>query len=260
MKIFAVLGDPVAHSISPLLHNKALLDLGINAAYVRFCLKNGSEIISKFKELKLSGANVTLPHKEWALKLSDEASSTAKAIGSANTLVLKNDKIHAYNTDALGFFKSISDFGKISSALLIGAGGTAKAISYILNQNGIRVEILNRSDEKLADFRQNFECFSWQNFTPKSYDLVINSTSAGLKDELLPAPLEILLPVLKQSKFAFDVIYGKKTPFLNLSKDCNLASKDGLGMLIFQAVLAFNLFFNEQFSQADIEKSMRSVI
>lgn len=260
MKVFAVFGNPISHSVSPRLHNKAIQDLKIDAFYTRFCLENGSELISKFKELSLSGANVTIPHKEFALNLSDNACDIAKNIGAANTLTLKNDKIIAYNTDALGFLKAISEFGSINSALIIGAGGTTKAISYILKQNNTDVAILNRSADRLSWFKDKFECFSWQDFKPKKYDLIINATSAGLKDEFLPAPIEILKPTLKLSRYSFDVIYGKKTPFLNLSSDCGLKFKDGKDMLLFQAVLAFNLFFDNKFNQKDIEKSMRIAI
>ncbi|MCD8214022.1 MAG: shikimate dehydrogenase, partial [Campylobacter sp.] len=118
MQTFAVFGDPIEHSISPRLHNKALRDLNLDALYTRVLLKDGSELVSKFKSLKLNGANVTVPHKEYALKLADEASTIAVQSGSANTLVFKNDKIFAYNTDAPGFMRAISPFGKISTALI----------------------------------------------------------------------------------------------------------------------------------------------
>ena len=264
MKIFAVFGNPVSHSISPRLHNAALGELGLSreALYTRYELADGSQLISKFKELKLSGANVTVPHKEAALAQCDIADEIAAKIGSVNTLVSRGNKIYGYNTDASGFLRTIESFGHINSALILGAGGTAKAVAYALKSRGMRVCVLNRSEERLANFAE-FEKFSWANFGEfkgGKFDLVVNTTSAGLKDENLPAPIEILRPILDEAKFAFDVIYGKKTPFLILAADSRLAYKDGSEMLLFQAVKALNLFFEGSLDEAKIEASMRKAL
>ena len=258
MKTFAVFGDPIAHSVSPRLHNKAIADLGLKALYTRVLLKDGSELINKFKSLKLNGANVTLPHKEWALNLADEASDIARKIGSANTLVLKNDKIYAYNTDAPGFLKAIKNFKDVKNAIVLGAGGTANAITYAKEQ-GVDVCILNRSKDRLEKFKDEYKCFSWDNYEEQKFDLVINSTSAGLKDDFLPAPKEILKSIFKDAKFAFDVIYGKQTPFLEMAKQSSLGVKDGADMLLYQAVLALNLFFHNTLDESKIERSMREI-
>lgn len=264
MKIFAVFGNPVSHSVSPRLHNLALGELGLSreALYTRYELSDGSRLISKFKELKLSGANVTVPHKEAALAQCDVADETAAKIGSVNTLVSRSGKIYGYNTDAPGFLRAIGGFEQINSALVLGAGGTARAVAYALKSRGVRVCVLNRSKERLANFAE-FEKFSWENFAEfkcGKLDLVINTTSAGLKDENLPAPLEILRPLFAEAKFAFDVIYGKKTPFLNLAAGNGLACKDGSEMLLFQAVKALNLFFEGSLDEAKIEVSMRKAL
>ena len=260
MKIFAVFGDPIAHSVSPRLHNKAIADLALDALYTRVLLKDGNELINKFRSLKLNGANVTLPHKEFALNLADDASETARKIGSANTLVLKNEKIYAYNTDAPGFLKAISNFKEAKSAIILGAGGTANALAYALRSQNIDVCILNRSKARLDKFKDHYECFSWDDYKEHKFDLVVNSTSAGLKDDLLPAPKEILDGILKSAKFAFDVIYGKQTPFLKETKRQNLACKDGADMLLYQAVLALNLFYNSSLDEKRIEVSMREAL
>lgn len=264
MKIFAVFGNPVSHSISPRLHNAALDELGLSreALYTRYELTDGSRLISKFKELKLSGANVTVPHKEAALAQCDVADETAIKIGSVNTLVSRGGKIYGYNTDAPGFLRAIESFGQINSALVLGAGGTAKAVAYALKSRGMRVCVLNRSEGRLANFAE-YENFSWANFAEfKSgkFDLVVNTTSAGLKDENLPAPTELLRPIFDEAKFAFDVIYGKKTPFLNLAAASGLAHKDGSEMLLFQAILALNLFFDGSLDEAKIQAAMQKAL
>ena len=264
MKIFAVFGNPISHSISPRLHNAALGELGLSseALYTRYELTDGSQLISKFKELKLSGANVTVPHKEAALAQCDVADETAIKIGSVNTLVSRGGKIYGYNTDAPGFLRAIESFGQINSALVLGAGGTAKAVAYALKSRGMRVCVLNRSEGRLANFAE-YENFSWANFAEfkgGKFDLVVNTTSAGLKDENLPAPTELLRPIFDEAKFAFDVIYGKKTPFLNLAAASRLAHKDGSEMLLFQAILALNLFFDDSLDEAKIQAAMQKVL
>lgn len=264
MKIFAVFGNPVSHSISPRLHNAALGELGLSreALYTRYELTDGSRLISKFKELKLSGANATVPHKEAALAQCDVADETAIKIGSVNTLVSRGGKIYGHNTDAPGFLRAIESFGQINSALVLGAGGTARAVAYALESCGVRVCVLNRSEGRLANFAE-YENFSWANFAEfkgGKFDLVVNTTSAGLKDENLPAPTELLRPIFNEAKFAFDVIYGKKTPFLNLAAASRLAHKDGLDMLLFQAALALNLFFDGSLDEAKIQAAMQKAL
>ena len=264
MKIFAVFGNPVSHSISPRLHNAALGELGLSreALYTRYELTDGSRLISKFKELKLSGTNVTIPHKEAALAQCDVADETAIKIGSVNTLVSRSGKIYGHNTDAPGFLRAIESFGEIKSALVLGAGGTAKAVAYALKSRGVRVCVLNRSEKRLANFAE-YENFSWANFAEfkgGKFDLVVNTTSAGLKDENLPAPAELLRPIFNEAKFAFDVIYGKKTPFLNLASANGLRHKDGSELLLFQAALALNLFFDGSLDKTKIENAMQKAL
>ncbi len=257
MKLFSILGNPVFHSISPKMHNLALEGLQKEGCYIRTKLEDGSKLINKFNELKLDGANVTIPHKEFAYALCDELDEFAKKVGAVNTLVKKDGKIYGYNTDAPGFYKAIGSFGEIKSALILGAGGTAKAIATILKKNSLHVEILNRSKNRLDYFKKNdFIAYSWDEFEPKAYDLIINTTSAGLESYLLPIDEKILNNLMQKAKFAFDVIYNKKTPFLQLAQKNNLTCKDGADMLLYQGVLAFNLFFDNKLNNNQIKKHM----
>ncbi len=248
----------MTHSISPLLHNNAIKNLKLDACYDRTFLENGNDIIHKFDNLKLDGANVTVPHKENAYLLCDKARGISKDIGAVNTLVKENKKIIGYNTDAPGFLESIKSFRDIKSALILGAGGTAKAIAFILRKNGIAPTILNRSSKRLIFFKENnFQSFAWDNFILDKYDLIINTTSAGLKDENFPLEENLLNSLMQNSNYAFDVVYGKATPFMKLAQKNKLQSKDGSQMLIFQAVIAFNLFYQNKFIPKIIERYMR---
>jgi len=240
--MFLIFGDPVDHSKSPLMHNYFFKKMGIDECYGRFCLKNGDEIIKKFKELKIKGANVTVPHKEKAFKYADEVRGIAKEIGAVNTLVKEGNKIIGYNTDAPGFLEAIKEFD-YKKPLIIGGGGTAKAISLILPN----AHILNRSSKRLEYFKEkNRSAFTWDEIKEFDYDLIINTTSAGLNDNSLPAPDDLIRKLFSNAKYAVDVIYGKETPFLKLAKEYNLKTKTGLDMLVYQGVLAMELFLNKK--------------
>ena len=248
-KLFTIFGNPVKHSKSPLMHNYFFNKMGLNHCYNRFLLENGSEIIDKFKSLKIKGANVTVPHKEWAYKLADEVRGVAKEMGAVNTLVLENEKVIGYNTDGPGFMEVIKEFD-YKNPLIIGAGGTARAISYFL-----KADIVNRSENRLKFFKEKgFNTYTWDNFEYKNYDLIINTTSAGLKDDSLPMPKEMLENVFQNAKYGVDVVYGKETPFLKLAKEYNLKTKDGLYLLVYQGILAMELFLGKKLDKKEVEK------
>ncbi len=258
MKLFAIFGDPVSHSRSPLMHNCVFKNLNYPACYTRVHLKDGSKLRETFFSLGLSGANVTVPHKEDAYRACDEVRGFAKSVGVVNTLINENGKLIGYNTDADGFIYAIKEFGEIKDILIIGAGGTAKALASRFVQDDIRVTILNRSASRLEYFKNiASKSYTWNNFEVQKYDLVVNTTSAGLKDEELPAPKEIVEEILNNTSFVADAIYGKVTPFLKLAKDKNISSKDGADMLLGQGVLANELFVNRELEVDDIKTQMR---
>ncbi len=243
LKKFAIFGNPVEHSKSPNMHNAGFKHIGFDGRYEKYLLEDGEKIAEEFLKNGYEGANITVPFKEIAFKKAHEVRGIAKQIKAVNTYINENGKIIAYNTDAPGFLKAIESFKNVKNVLLLGAGGTAKAIALILRQNNINVHVLNRSKEKLSFFKdENITCFTWDEFEAGKYDLVVNSTSAGLKDENLPYEQEKLSHILKNSRFAFDCIYGKTTPFLALAKEWGCEVKDGKDMLLFQGVLAFELF------------------
>ncbi len=242
------------------MHNSVIESLGLNACYTRTKLNDGNKIIDTFKRLKLDGANVTVPHKEHAFKLCHKVEGIAEKIGAVNTLVNIKNQIIGYNTDAPGFLESIKSFSNIKSALILGAGGTAKAIAFILQENHVQTTILNRSEQRLEFFQNNgFKTFTWKNFDLSRFDLIINTTPAGLNNDDLPLHVELLNPLMSQSKYAFDVVYGRITPFIKLACKNSLKCKDGSDMLLFQAVLAFNLFYQNRYKTDIIKKEMTKI-
>lgn len=257
MELFCIFGDPINHSKSPLMHNSAFMAFGINSCYTRYLLKDGKSLKNRFLNLNLKGANITVPHKEDAFLACDEIRGVAKKIGAVNTIVLEKDKIIGYNTDALGFMESIKEFD-FKNALILGAGGTAKAIAEIFNEKKIDFTIINRTQKRLKEFqKKGYRCYSWQEFKIESFDLIINTTSAGLDNSSLPLEKEKLLNLFDSAKFAVDVIYGKETPFLSLAKKRAIITKDGKDMLLYQGVLAFEIFTNFKYSKDEIKEYMQ---
>jgi shikimate dehydrogenase len=258
MNIFTIFGNPVSHSRSPLMHNSVFKSLNIPACYTRTPLEDGSQLRDVFFAKALSGANVTVPHKEAAYAQCDEVRGIAKTIQAVNTLVLENGRLIGYNTDADGFMSAIQSFGPIKTALILGAGGTARALSIALRHGNITPTILNRSGGRLEYFlSEGLNATTWDDFTAKPYDLIINTTSAGLSDEELPIPRPLLSGLLSLAKGAVDVIYGKETPFLREIKVTGLPYKDGSDMLLAQGVLANHLFLGGQYDTTQIEPPMR---
>ena len=256
-KQFVIFGNPVAHSKSPQMQNAGLKYINFDAEYKKHELLDGHTIKEVFLKNNYLGANITVPHKELAYENADEVRGIAKDIKAVNTYINENGKIIAYNTDAPGFLKAIESFGSVKNVLLLGAGGTAKALALALQSKNIEVTVLNRSEGKLEFFKKhNIKCTTWDTFQVQNFDLIVNSTSAGLKDEELPCPKEILDTVLKNASYAFDCVYGKITPFLALARDNNLIIKDGEDMLLYQGVLAFEYFTNTK-ADGNLVEAMR---
>jgi len=256
--LFAIFGDPVHHSRSPLMHNHVFKRLGFPGCYTRVHLTDGSRLRETFLALGLKGANITVPHKEAAFNACDEVRGFAEAVGVVNTIVNEHGRLIGYNTDADGFLFAIRGFENIRTVLILGAGGTARALAERLRREGKSVALLNRSEGRLAPFAADgFMTMTWEGFTPRGYDLVVNTTSAGLEDDALPAPESLLNPLLGQSRYGADAIYGKTTPFLALCAVHGLPAIDGAEMLLGQGVLANRFFTEERYDADTIEKVMR---
>lgn len=259
VKYFCVFGNPISHSLSPLIHNATLCSLGLPHLYARYHLLDSSKLKSTFFKLNLSGANITLPFKEEAFKQADEIRGIAKGIGAVNTFVLENNKIIGYNTDAPGFYATIKVYS-FKSALILGAGGSAKAIAYILKQNNFDVVIANRSNKNASIFEtKNIPFFLFSRIPQKPYDIIINATSSSIQNTL-PLDENTLGKLFSETKMVYDLIYGIKSAFLESAKRQNLTTKDGRDMLIWQAVYALKLFCPEIKDENLVFKIMDSVM
>lgn len=257
MQKFGVLGSPISHSLSPIIHNFLFSYLGIKARYEKILVPS-SEMIEEVLD-SLNGANITLPYKEKAFNLCDEVIGIAQEIGAVNTIICNGYKKIGFNTDAHGFWECIKNL-EIKNALILGAGGSAKAIAIMLQAQGVDVSIYNRTLSKLEFFRsKNIKTLS--SLECQDYDLVIHSTSAGLDGKSLPYGIDELSSVVLGAKYIFDVIYPSSVKIVNIDEFRNFLfnrpktafvgfskkGMDGLEMLLNQALFAFEIFCDGQY-------------
>lgn len=249
-----VIGWPAGHSRSPLIHNYWIKQHGVTAEYRREAVppEKFAEFLASWGERGYVGANVTLPHKEAALKLS-QPDDRADAVGAANTLWLEGGVLRSTNTDVEGFMENLDaatpgwDAG-LASAIVLGAGGAGRAIVFALLERGAeRVYVANRTFEKAEAFRARFgnrvRPVRWGevNGLLAGAQLLANATSLGMTGQ---PELDINLSDLSPSAVVTDVVYVPlETPLLTEARRCGLRTADGLGMLLHQAVRGFSLWF-----------------
>ncbi|MET0547579.1 MAG: shikimate dehydrogenase [Caulobacterales bacterium] len=254
--VFAVLGDPVTHSLSPAIHNRWIADANLDAVYValRIARNDAAPLIRSLPSAGLSGANVTIPHKEASLLAADWRDDLASRIGAANTLRFKNGRIEAFNTDASGFMMALDaatpDWrGDARRACLLGAGGSARAIVAALDLAGFsEIAIANRTETRIKGLtgcaeKARIIPYAWENrdAAAAGASLIVNATSLGLNDvDRFDAPIE----TAAANAIAFDLVYKPlETQFLKTAAAKGARAVDGLGMLIYQAAAAFELWF-----------------
>lgn len=262
--LFAVIGYPIAHSLSPKMHNPALRELGINGRYMPMEIKpdNFEKVFSEIDKMPLRGFNVTVPFKERIIPFMQELSPEAKIIGAVNTVSI-SEKIKGYNTDADGFYRSLQEdlnfSAKGKKIVLLGAGGAARACIYALAEKGAaQISILNRTAAKAEALAAEFSVhFSASRITAhalkkdeletviKDADLVVNTTSVGLKesDSLLveTALFELNRPAV------YDLIYNPaQTKLLESAKKAGCKIANGKNMLLFQGAKALEIWTGKE--------------
>lgn len=256
IKILGVIGNPIRHSISPIIHNYVYKEmLGINAIYLPIEAKFGyfEKVLDGLCFLENAvGFNITVPFKERAVKSMDWLSEPARFIGAVNVVKRGEDKLIGYNTDWIGFVESlkVNKVDSVESALVIGVGGAGKAIVYgLINMGVSRILITNRDKVKLSMVAENYkdyvETVYWEdvNSVIGTVDLVINATSVGL-DGLTDLPFDVTR--IKRSAVVYDTIYNPYlTPFLFRAKREGLKTINGLDMLIIQALYSIEIWFGK---------------
>jgi shikimate dehydrogenase len=233
-QLVGVLGHPVSHSRSPAMHNAAFAELGLDWHYVKLPVPPElfEETVRALPGSGYRGANVTIPHKLAALSLADSASATARAIGAANTLTFGDEGIAADNTDAGGLLDALGDSPSGRRALVLGAGGAARAVVWALVDAGAaEVSIWNRTPARATRLAAAFGARAVTR--PESADIVVNATSVGIHDGTLP------LEGLDHPPVAVELVYGSDTPFAAWAREGGSRVVDGLEVLVRQGALSF---------------------
>ncbi|MDQ0197220.1 shikimate dehydrogenase [Neobacillus ginsengisoli] len=251
-KLFAVLGDPIGHSMSPVMHNDLFSFYTIDAHYLPFQVKPADvEVAVKgLKAIGAAGFNVTIPHKSTIIPFLDEVDDLALSIGAVNTVVNEAGKLKGYNTDGLGFLKGLEAYFPTVSGkkvLIIGAGGAARAIYFTLAKyNPEVVNIANRTIERAArlvedcPFPISSSAISLKEAEDHlgDYDLLIQTTMIGMYPKISEQPL--CLSKLSTQAMVCDIIYNPfETQFLHEAKRVGAKVQNGVDMFVYQGALAF---------------------
>jgi len=246
-KICCLIGDPVEHSLSPLIHNAGYQALGINYAYVSFRVSDIKRAIEGIRGLGIRGASVTIPHKIKALKYLDKIDPPAEKIGAINTIVNDDGVLTGYNTDGDGALQALEEVATLKGkkVVLIGGGGAALAIACGLKAKGVKVVVLNRTEEKAGKLAEkvNAEGSGGLNKLSEisSADILINATSVGM----WPKTGQSIIPkdLLHNRLTVFDIVYNpRETRLLAEARERGCAIVYGYKMLLYQAVKQFELF------------------
>ncbi len=257
-----VIGNPVEHSISPQLHNTMIENMGLDYTYSAF--KVSEEDIEKaidgMRALNIRGLNVTIPHKIRAAELCDEIDSFAEKMGAVNTLVNTKGVIKGYNTDGPGFVRSLLREGveaKDKTVAILGAGGAAQGVAMALASSGAKeIIIVNRTYEKAQNLAEKINAyypdvaFAGEGFT--GVDILVNTTSVGMNSDI--SPVDFIGDGVKEGGVVCDVVYcPRETALLKMAKEKGLKTVGGIGMLINQAVIAFELFTGKAVDKKTID-------
>lgn len=278
-KLLGVIGDPIQHSLSPLLHNFLLDKLSLNFCYHAFHLTSADLAagFAAFRLLGVHGFNVTIPHKEQILPLLTQVHGAAREIEAVNTVVWREDGWHGYNTDSQGFLHALGDFVSElpgATVLLLGAGGSSRAIVHALIQQRVAaIHIFNRtlarSGALAAQFTRttgfkNFFCEIPETLkiapVLKKSHLVINTTSLGMHPHTALSPLPEMLEI-PPAALVFDLIYNPtRTRFLQQAAAGGASVINGLDMLIFQGVAALEIWLGSSLDVTPFLAELRQIL
>jgi shikimate dehydrogenase len=259
-KLVGLIGWPVDHSLSPQMHNAAFADKGLDFCYVAFPVMPASlkEAVRGLRALGMVGANVTIPHKEKVLAYLDEASAEAQAIGAVNTILIDENRLFGYNTDAMGFLTSLEQEANVrlegKHVVVIGAGGAGRAMSVGAAFSRVRQVTLCdivldkaerlaatiravRPEVKTAAMEPTSEQFAK---SVKGADIVVNATPLGMRSD---DPLPLDPDHLSKETFVFDAIYiPAETQLLKAAREKGCRTLSGIGMLVHQGAAAFKIW------------------
>lgn len=251
-----IFGNPVRHSLSPLMHNAAFRETGINAVYVAFEPEDISAALDAMRSLEFMGASITIPFKIDVIPHLDDIDPLAAAIGSVNTLVNRDGRLKGYNTDGIGAVTALRNAGMTvtgSRALVLGNGGSARAIAFTLKNEGCAVSIAGRNRERVRALCDDLELrdsdaldiFRLNAEKTKAFDVIINTTPIGMTPETEESPLPV--QYISPASTVFDIIYNPhETLLLRQARERGCPVVHGIDMLLYQGVRQFELWTGKE--------------
>jgi len=267
-ELYGVIGNPVRHSLSPMIHNGAFRRLGWNAVYLAFEVKNIEEALRGMRGLGVRGVSVTIPFKTEVLPFLDKIEGLAKKVGAVNTIINRRGRLIGYNTDCEGALEALEEKMDLRGkrVVLLGAGGAARAIGFGLKERGVPLIVVNRSKERGWALSKELRC----NYLPISSlarmkegeleaDILINATSLGMvpRDGETPIPKKFL----KKGMVVMDIVYEPlQTRLLREAKEKGCVTVDGLEMLIRQGMAQFEIWTGRRLKIGEIRKDLRRAL
>ena len=243
-EIVGITGHPLAHSLSPIMQNSAIMSAGINAVYLKFPSESTRHIGDAMRGYDIRGMNVTIPHKSNVIEEMDSLSKTAESIGAINTIINRNGKLVGDNTDSKGiqfaFRDNVPDSG--SKALIMGSGGAARATVHAMLEMGCEVTVSGRNHKTVDSIVEDFSVIGTSKVDASEFDVVINCTPIGMESGgEYPAEL-----TLNKGQIVFDAVYNRITPLVDLAHKSGCTVLDGKDMLIGQGAESFRLWFGKE--------------
>lgn len=262
-EIYGIIGNPVKHSLSPIIHNTAFKRMGLNAVYLAFEVENLEEAISGVRGLGIRGVSVTIPFKTQVIPFLDEVEALAKKIKAVNTIVNEGGRLVGYNTDWRGALEALEEEVDLKGkkVLLLGAGGAARAIGFGLKEKGSQVIISNRSPDKANELAKDLG-FVYQpllSINEPKIDVIINATSVGMSPHNGESPLH--KNVLKEGMKVMDIVYEPlKTKLLQEAEEQGCRTINGLEMLARQGAGQIEIWTGRKPDIEEIKEDLRRAL
>lgn len=243
--LYGVIGNPVRHSLSPVLHNAAFSATGLNAVYLAFEAEEIEGCIKGIKALGINGASVTIPFKTTVIPYLNQIDPLASRIGAVNTIVNRDGRLKGYNTDALGALKALEEKIRLPgmSCIIIGAGGAAQAIGFILKEKGVAISVANRSRKRGEGLALSLGCkfIPLDEIKGADGDILIQTTPVGMYPHVDQCPVPE--HILDQGMVVMDIIYNPlETRLLRIAKTRGCTAISGIQMFIHQGAEQFRLW------------------
>ncbi|MGB9845418.1 shikimate dehydrogenase [Methanothermobacter tenebrarum] len=273
--VVGVIGDPVEHSLSPIMHNAAFNHLKLDYVYVAFHVKKGmaKEAIEAMKTFNIKGLNVTIPHKVRILKYIDEIDETAKLIGAVNTLKLEKGKVWGFNTDGIGCVRALEEVTNLKgkNVIILGAGGASRAITFQLASSNVgSLHILNRTPENAKKIAEDIKeklgikvfAGGLEHLKEKigDADILINTTPVGMYPNIDARPLATA-DILHENLIVKDLVYNPpQTRLLKEAEKAGAKTISGIKMLVYQGAESFKIWTGKEAPTSIMEKAILKTI